>query len=900
MLIVGGMGLLGLIFRGGEPGAVGHVQDEALSVGRMAASFPAADEDYFKGMDGNGGIDGKGTFTPEQIRGRNTWMVWTGGNDRFWDDASLTTFGNFDMLKVLSSYPGLGFSRDTRFKWFGLINEPCFQRARGPNEDRFGLWLDFRSAGCAPDPFENEDKYPGVEIGARGTTVPIGSYYGYATGVLGLRLFPNPAFDAVARKKWDPIRYYTDPSYYNAKGLVRPYRVGMSCAFCHVGPNPVAPPADPENPKFENLSATVGAQYFWFDRIFSWSADTTSYVFQLIHTSRPGALDTSLVSTDYINNPRTMNAIYNVGARLDLADKLGRETLALNNLQNLQLTRDIQKNAFQNPSTVFTPHVLKDGSDSVGALGALNRVYLNIGLFSEEWLLHFNAFIGGQTPTPIRIKVARQNSSYWNATEAQTTDMARFLAAAGVPHKLVDAPGGLTFLNDPDPVVARGRAVFAERCARCHSSKLPPIPAGDRPWDCADYLTCWKNYWKWTKTSDFQTQMRTIVDAPDFLNDNYLSTDIRVPASLLQTNLCSPMASNSIGGMVWDDFSSTTFKQLSPIGKVTVTNPIDGSTRAFDMPGGGRGYTRPASLVSLWSTAPFLLNNTVGGFKDLPQGAIEQVKTRMSSFDDAIRQMLWPERRLKDTVFATQGVIDRLPEAAYLSVPVGFLPGAIKALLGPLSAVAPNVFVDDNKDFTFAGTTAAGSKLVVDVDLTSFSAGALLTSFSAGAPVSGPGIAAGTRVVLFDAAKEVLQLDTPATASARTKLHSVSPQQGVKIGPIPKGTPVNLLAAVELAPEHDDLISRVRHDAKLVSLLLAVEHDVSRLGKVQSAVEREQIQRDLNNRLYGMSKCPDYVVNRGHYFGTDLLREEKPDNTFDSKGLDDSDKEALIAFLKRF
>ena len=35
--------------------------------------------------------------------------------------------------------------------------------------------------------------------------------------------------------------------------------------------------------------------------------------------------------------------------------------------------------------------MLKDGSDSVGALGALNRVYINIGLFSEEWLLHFNA-----------------------------------------------------------------------------------------------------------------------------------------------------------------------------------------------------------------------------------------------------------------------------------------------------------------------------------------------------------------------------------------------------------------------------------------------------------------------------------------------------------------------------
>ena len=64
------------------------------------------------------------------------------------------------------------------------------------------------------------------------------------------------------------------------------------------------------------------------------------------------------------------------------------------------------------------PAVLKDGSDSVGALGALNRVYLNIGLFSEEWLLHFNPVAGGKPITPIEIAVAQRNSSYWQATEA--------------------------------------------------------------------------------------------------------------------------------------------------------------------------------------------------------------------------------------------------------------------------------------------------------------------------------------------------------------------------------------------------------------------------------------------------------------------------------------------------
>ena len=101
---------------------------------------------------------------------------------------------------------------------------------------------------------------------------------------------------------------------------------------------------------------------------------------------------------------------------------------------------------FEPPNTVWTPHVLKDGADSVGAMGALNRVFLNIGLFSEEWLLHFKPLIGGKPITPIQIAVARKNSAYWEATEAQTPNMALFFLKTTAPHKLKDAPGGQTYL----------------------------------------------------------------------------------------------------------------------------------------------------------------------------------------------------------------------------------------------------------------------------------------------------------------------------------------------------------------------------------------------------------------------------------------------------------------------
>ena len=143
-------------------------------------------------------------------------------------------------------------ARSNRFYWYGLINEPCFEQATGPDE--YGLWLDQRKKDCPPDPFDNPAKYPGVKIGARGTTMPVGSFYGKPSGIVGLRLFPNPDFDDAAKQKWmeaikhDPDAYYTDKNFYNNKDLVRPYRVGMSCGFCHVGPAPTNPPQDPENP----------------------------------------------------------------------------------------------------------------------------------------------------------------------------------------------------------------------------------------------------------------------------------------------------------------------------------------------------------------------------------------------------------------------------------------------------------------------------------------------------------------------------------------------------------------------------------------------------------------------------------------------------------------------------
>jgi hypothetical protein len=837
----------------------GNVLDEALVANRRAASFPAADEDYFRDMDRNMSPEGiaPAALTTEEIKGRNTWIVWTAGNDRMWDQLSVASFGALDLLKTLSTYeggmrkfsdghqePALYNRRDNRWEYLGLVNEPCFEKSRSRDiRYRWGLRLDRRTnaAGCAPDPFENELKYPGVRLGARGRTlkwretpsappidVPleIGSYYGFATGIVGLRLFPNPAFDQAAADHWDPERYYSDPVYYNDAKLVKPYRVGMSCGFCHVGPNPIRPPDKPNEPKWENLSSNVGAQYFWVDRILYWQQKPQDFAFQLFHSSRPGSLDTSFISTDNINNPRTMNAVYMLGPRLVQSTRWGQEALVGGSLHNRQFNDTVNAGPlaqfFKAPDVVWTPRVLKDGADSVGALGALNRVYLNIGTFSEEWLLHFNPFVGGRLVTPIEITTARRNSAYFAATESQTLDMARFFLKATAPHYLKDAPGGSAYMKEPQQDVDRGKLVFADNCARCHSNKLPPPPPTAKilePDGCAgkDYLKCWNSYWEWTQTENFKTPMREIVTRSDFLIDNYLSSELRVPVTLLQTNACSPLATNAIGGNIWDNFSSQSYKDLPSVGNIIWYHPVTGEQKTYTMPAGGRGYTRPPSLISLWSTAPFLLNNSVGHFESSPS-----VDARMRSFEDSIEQMLWPEKRAQDsnpTVKARvkgPSLIDRVGDrldavtydrygspaaattGAYLTASAGFLPPFLQDFVATGAQFAPKFFTDDS----------------------------------------------------------------------------------IRLGPIPVGTPIGLLSNLSVLPDApgERTIQKDRIRALLRQLLRQEGSDEATRRRWLQSVE-------FVDGLLALSKCPDLIVNRGHYFGTTL---------------DDNQKHDLIAFLKTF
>jgi hypothetical protein len=568
------------------------------------------------------------------------------------------------------------------------------------------------------------------------------------------------------------------------------------------------------------LSSNVGAQYFWTDRIFVWANDPTSFVTQLFHTYRPGTLDTSIVSTDNINNPRTMNALYHVLPRLLEAKRWGKETLKGGGLNNKQINDYLQTGPltqlFEPPDTVWTPRVLKDGADSVGIMGALNRVYINIGTFSEEWLLHFNALVGGRPISPIEITTARKNSAYFAATEAQTFATAEFFLKTTGPHSLADAPGRDKYLTKDMALLNRGKVVFAENCARCHSSKQPEHSAGLDPNGCAgkDYLGCFNTYWAWTQTEDFKSKMRAIVLADDFLKDNYLSAEIRVPVTLLRTNACSPLATNGLGNNIWDNFTSQSYKDLPSVGEITWYHPVTGEPNSYKMPAGGRGYTRPPSLVSLWSTAPFLLNNSVGPFDPDPS-----VDGRMRSFQASIEQMLWPERRERDALLATKipGHIDRTTTRSYIRIAVGYLPDALRKFQSFGQSIAPWLF--------------------------------------------GEG--------------------------------------GIVIGPIPKGTPVGLLANINPFTEDPDPAKKAEHAGKLLKLIQTLNADLRKLGNDATDEQAARVFENSVDQMLELSKCPDLIVNRGHYFGTDFLEPGEAPGVR-PPGVGDADKRALIEFLKTF
>ncbi len=684
-------------------------EDEAKLAGLTPNDFPQITADIFKPLDGGIALE------PNEIMGRNTWNLWSGGNQHFWNHVAQDSFGLMDLLKMLDNrkYP-----RGDRFKTLGLVNEPGFRAATKPDE--YGLWLDEQ---VEPEP-------SGIDY----------KIYGKPTGVLGFRLFPNPEFDDQARQKWDGARFMNDPHYYSNNKLVRPYRVGVACGACHISPNPSKPPDDPENPRWENLASAIGNQYIREGKVFAANVEKGGFFYEELAAQPPGTSDTSRIATDHINNPNAINAIFLLAEREKMArnEKMAGGTLALPGEKE----------------EMAVPHILKDGADSIGVPGATIRVYVNIGMFSEYWLTRHNRLIGLTAQEPFEIPFAQEHSVFWRATEQRVANIAAFFRRLQ-PYHLADAPGGAAYISTDESLMNRGKLVFANSCAHCHSSKQPP--SGIDP-----------------ESGDGKAWFRAAVMKPDFLENNFLSNDKRYPLSTIRTNSARALGTNAMSGHIWDNFSSTNYKELPLPEELEFYNPWDETQPIKFQPKAkktGPGWYRVPSLVSLWSSAPFLHNNALGKFTGDPS-----VAGRLEAFNDAVEKLLWPEKR------HGKASILRTENECYLHLRKEFVPKALQP---------------------FADTDGY-----------------------------------------------------------------------IKLGPIPKGTPINLLANTE--PDFDQLAAL---NISLGKALLAIH-----ARNLSPEEARKELIKSVPE-LLAANKCPDFIEDEGHYFGTDLP---------------DEDKRALIEYLKTF
>ncbi len=160
---------------------------------------------------------------------------------------------------------------------------------------------------------------------------------------------------------------------------------------------------------------------------------------------------------------------------------------------------------------------------------------------------------------------------------------------------------------------------------------------------------------------------------PDFREDNFFSDDRRYPITKIQTNAARACATNAMRGHIWANFSSETYKNLPSVGAIKVWNPFTAAEEDFKIEGGGPGYYRTASLISVWSSAPLLHNNSLGKFTGDPS-----VAGRMEAFNDAITKLLWPEKRLgKDSIWRTT-------RECSLQIQAAALPEPLRTLLKPV------------------------------------------------------------------------------------------------------------------------------------------------------------------------------------------------------------------------
>ncbi len=648
--------------------------------------------------------------------GREIWYKSTAGNARFHAYTLPQRVGVYaDWYRVLNAK-----ERNDRFRAWGLMNDPSCCTPGSPGCPAKSLDETYGFDWCPGDEellkFVGKDGYrdPACDLkdapyiaavhGAKDERQsPCDLAFGTSTGALGLRKFPNPRFDAEIWRKangalesWEGWRKRLPRQ--NATGklaqvaddaLEPPFLIGQACGACHISFDPLNPPADPTHPRWDNLKGAIGNQYLRMSEILGSGMPVNSLEWQVFAHARPGTTDTSAIPTDQVNNPGTMNAIINFKQRPTFSGERvvkwrGAKSCASGApAATCWCEPGRTEKCWQREEQVENVHhILKGGEDSIGIREAVQRVYFNIGSCSEAcWVNHLtdmrqldpNARNFGQTP--FNIGQCRRDCPNFRAIEDRLGNIVEFLVSkenyntdlhvardierkkksSGAKYDYKDLVADLE-KEFGKGAVTRGQEVFAQTCARCHSS-ISESEGGP------------------FKNRDFRA-----LDPKTGLRADWMGNDQATKVSEVGTYRCRALHSNHMTGHVYQEYGSETLR----------ARPSDPAVR--EEGGGGRGYYRNISLLSAWAHAPFMHNNAIGpelcgkpankaNDFDRPRyvdasGALlakdkqpacwaydPSVEGRFKLFKESVRQLLSPDQRLpKITLFDEDVTIDIGPK----------------------------------------------------------------------------------------------------------------------------------------------------------------------------------------------------------------------------------------------
>jgi hypothetical protein len=370
-------------------------------------------------------------------------------------------------------------------------------------------------------------------------------------------------------------------------------------------------------------------------------------------------------------------------------------------------------------------------------------------------------------------------------------------------------------------------------------------------------------------------------------------------------------------GQVWDNFSSDTYKNLPAVGAVHFYNPFSHAKRdqwnnndLYYPPAGGPGYYRPASLISLWATAPYFHNNALGeypqkknDYKDRKESDSEyipdpSVEGRLRAFDDGIEKLLYKDKRNQvpddrpgdlrwtdpkltggdSSADGDPGFIYRTTKASYVTFAAPFIRPLLVGLLGNFitnlvtiylwaalalaSAVLAFYAQPRHAGFLFL-LVAVGTAVVVSfakLDRVSW----LFWLIPAVALVIAllfwllPQRRIWSRIVFGTTAVGAVLIGVVLTMFVGGMLGPM------KAGPIPRGTPINLLMNINPEAPTPNLLRAVSGAVRGV-LLSRHQKDEAKTLQIFQA---EAAQTLLEGRHL-------VVLDRGHWFGEGLTAEEK-------------------------